>query len=66
MPILFPPRSRRNSAYPRGGTRDTTNSADSIYNEDSPALLISLTGNASSGSAGSVSIGIPEGTIYGG
>jgi len=55
-----------NSAYSRSGARDTTSSADSIYNEESPALLFSLTGDASSGNAGSVSIGIVEGTIYGG
>jgi hypothetical protein len=37
------------------------NSADSIYNEESPALLVSLTGHTSSGYAGTASIGILEG-----
>jgi protocatechuate 3,4-dioxygenase beta subunit len=55
-----------NATYSRSGTRDTLNSADSIYNEESPALLVSLTGDATSGYAGTVSIGILEGTIYGG
>jgi hypothetical protein len=35
-----------NSTYTRSGTRDTLNSSDSIYNEESPTLLISLTGDA--------------------
>jgi protocatechuate 3,4-dioxygenase beta subunit len=55
-----------NSTYSRSGTRDTVNALDSIYNEESPALLVSLTGDATSGYAGTVSIGILEGTIYGG
>jgi len=54
------------SAYSRSGTRDTTNSADGIYNQEDPALQVSLTGDATSGYAGTVSIGILEGTIYGG
>ena len=52
------------SSYSRSGTSDTLNAADSIYNEESPALLVSLTGDATSGYAGTVSIGILEGTIY--
>lgn len=55
-----------NSTYSRSGTRDTVNALDSVYNEESPALLVSLTGDATSGYAGTVSIGILEGTIYGG
>jgi len=55
-----------NSAYSRSATRDTTNSADSIYNQEDPALLVSLSGDATSGYSGTVSIGILEGTIYGG
>lgn len=55
-----------NSAYSRSGTRDSLNSSDGIYHEEDPALLVSLVGDTSSGYAGTVSIGILEGTIYGG
>lgn len=41
------------------------NAADSIYSQESPALLVSLTGDASAGYVGSVSIGILEATALG-
>jgi hypothetical protein len=53
-------------AYSRSGTRDTLNSSDGIYDEEDPALLVSLAGDTSSDCAGTVSIGILEGTICGG
>jgi protocatechuate 3,4-dioxygenase beta subunit len=55
-----------NSEYERSSTRDTLDSADEIYSSESPALLLSLTGSASTGYAGSISIGVTTGTIYGG
>lgn len=55
-----------NSAYSRSGTRDTLNTTDNIYAAEDPALLVSLSGSASTGYAGTVSIGIAVGTIYGG
>ena len=55
-----------NSAYSRSGSRDTLNSADNIYSSESPALLVSLSGSASTSYTGTVSIGIAEGTIFGG
>jgi hypothetical protein len=54
-----------NSAY-KSGTRDTLNSADSIYKSEDPALLVGLSGSASTGYTASISIGINVGTIYGG
>ncbi len=54
-----------NSAY-KTGTRDVLNSADGIYASESPALLVALTGTASTSYAGTVAIGIAEGTIFGG
>src|SRR6266436_1021862 len=55
-----------NSDYSRSGTRDTMDSADSIYAAESPALLVSLTGSASTSYAGTISIGVATGTIFGG
>src|SRR6266481_907475 len=55
-----------NSDYSRTGTRDTMDSADSIYAAESPALLVSLTGSASTSYAGTISIGVATGTIFGG
>jgi protocatechuate 3,4-dioxygenase beta subunit len=55
-----------NSAYSRSATRDTLNSTDGIYESESPALLVTLNGSASSGYTGTVSIGIIEGSIFGG
>ena len=55
-----------NSAYSRSGSRDVLNAADNIYRSENPALLVSLTGTASTSYAGSVAIGIAEGTIFGG
>jgi protocatechuate 3,4-dioxygenase beta subunit len=55
-----------NPAYSRSGSRDTLNSADNIYASESPSLLVSLGGSASSSYTGTVSIGIAEGTIFGG
>jgi len=63
--IPFPPRSTR-PTRPIRAAAPATPRAPRTYNEESPALLFSLTGDASSGNAGSVSIGIVEGTIYGG
>jgi protocatechuate 3,4-dioxygenase beta subunit len=54
-----------NSAY-KNGTRDVLNTADGIYASESPALLVSLTGSATTSYAGVVSIGITEGSIFGG
>jgi protocatechuate 3,4-dioxygenase beta subunit len=55
-----------NSDYSRSGTRDTMDSADSIYAAESPALLLSLTGSDTTSYTGTISIGIATGTIYGG
>jgi protocatechuate 3,4-dioxygenase beta subunit len=55
-----------NSAYSRTGSRDVLNSADNIYESESPSLLVGLSGSASSSYTGTVSIGITEGTIFGG
>ncbi len=55
-----------NSDYSRSGTRDTMDSADSIYAAESPALLVSLTGSASTSYTGTISIGVATGTIFGG
>ena len=54
------------SDYSRSGTRDTMNTTDSIYNAESPALLVSLTGAATTSYTGTISIGIATGTIFGG
>jgi protocatechuate 3,4-dioxygenase beta subunit len=54
-----------NSAY-KGGSRDTTNSADSIYLQESPSLLVTLSGSTTSGYSGTISIAVNVGTIYGG
>jgi len=53
-----------NSDYSRSGTRDVLNSSDSIYGEESPALLVSLTGSSQTSYAGTISIAITSGTIY--
>lgn len=53
-----------NSDYSRSGTRDVLNSSDSIYGEESPALLVSLTGSSQTSFAGTISIGIASGDIY--
>ncbi len=55
-----------NSDYSRSGTRDTMDSADSIYAAESPALLVSLTGSDTTSYTGTVSIGVATGTIFGG
>lgn len=55
-----------NSSYSRSGSRDTLNAVDNIYASEEPALLVSLTGTATTSYAGVVSIGIAEGTIFGG
>src|SRR6266496_32618 len=55
-----------NPAYSRSGSRDMLNSADNIYASESPSLLVSLSGSASTSYTGTVSIGIAEGTTYGG
>jgi len=55
-----------NSDYSRSGTRDTMDSADSIYATESPALLLSLTGSATTSYTGTISIGVATGTIFGG
>jgi protocatechuate 3,4-dioxygenase beta subunit len=55
-----------NSEYERSATRDTLNSEDSIYASESPALVVSLTGSATTAYTGTVSLGIAPGTIYGG
>jgi hypothetical protein len=48
------------------GTRDVLNAADSTCASENPALLVSLTGTASTSYAGTVAIGIAEGAIFGG
>lgn len=55
-----------NSDYSRSASRDTMNSTDSIYAAESPSLLVSLSGSASTSYTGTISIGIAEGTIFGG
>ena len=55
-----------NTSYSRSASRDTLNSADSIYAQESPSLLVSLSGSASSAYTGTVSIGITTGSIVGG
>ena len=55
-----------NSEYARNATRGTLNADDSIYASEDPALLVSLTGSASTAYTGSISIGVETGTIYGG
>src|SRR6266481_3525408 len=41
-----------NSDYSRSGTRDTMNTTDSIYTAESPSLLVSLSGSASTSYTG--------------
>jgi protocatechuate 3,4-dioxygenase beta subunit len=55
-----------NSAYSRSGSRDTSNTSDNIYESESPSLLVSLSGSASTSYTGTVSVGITEGSIFGG
>jgi protocatechuate 3,4-dioxygenase beta subunit len=55
-----------NSSYSRSMARDTLDSDDSVYNSESPALLLNLTGSDTAGYVATVSIGIASGTIYGG
>jgi protocatechuate 3,4-dioxygenase beta subunit len=55
-----------NSDYSRSTSRDVMNSTDSIYAAESPSLLVSLSGSASTSYTGTISIGIAEGTIFGG
>lgn len=55
-----------NSDYSRNGSRDTLNSADSIYGAESPALLVDVTGSDTASYTGTISIGIATGSIYGG
>jgi hypothetical protein len=47
------------------GARDTRSSADSIY-DNQTVLLLALQGSASSGYAGSASIGVQVGTVNAG
>ena len=54
-----------NSAYSKSGTR-ILNANDGIFSSESPALMVGLSGSASSGYTGTVSIGITTGTIFGG
>ena len=55
-----------NANYRRSSTRNTMNADDSVYTSENPALLLDLNGSDSTKYAGSVSIGITTGTIYGG
>jgi protocatechuate 3,4-dioxygenase beta subunit len=55
-----------NSAYSRSGSRDTLNTNDNIYESENPSLLVSLSGSATTNYTGTVSIGITEGSIFGG
>jgi protocatechuate 3,4-dioxygenase beta subunit len=55
-----------NSAYSRSVSRDTMNTTDSVFAAESPDLLVSLTGSATTSYAGTVSIGIQQGVLYGG
>jgi hypothetical protein len=55
-----------NSAYSRSRTRDVLNSSDSIYAQESPSLLVNLSGSATTGYTGTISIAVNVGTIYGG
>jgi protocatechuate 3,4-dioxygenase beta subunit len=54
------------SAYSRSGSRDTLNASDNIYASESPVLLVSLSGSATTSYTGTISIGITEGAIFGG
>jgi len=55
-----------NSVYSRSGSRDTLNTNDNIYESENPSLLVSLSGSATTNYTGTVSIGITEGSIFGG
>jgi len=55
-----------NSSYSRSTSRDVLNSSDQIYSSEDPALLVNLSGSASAGYTGTISIGIETGTIFGG
>ena len=55
-----------NSDYSRSVSRDIMNTTDSIYAAESPSLLVSLSGSASTSYTSTISIGIAEGTIFGG
>ncbi|HWC18512.1 MAG TPA: hypothetical protein VG498_15930 [Terriglobales bacterium] len=55
-----------NGAYSISGSRDTLNANDNIHASESPALLVALNGSAASSHAGTISIGINVGTIFGG
>lgn len=55
-----------NVAYTRNGTRDTRNTNDMIFQSETPALLVNLTGSATIGYTGSASLGIQTGQIFGG
>ncbi|MFL5812377.1 MAG: hypothetical protein ACJ763_02270 [Bdellovibrionia bacterium] len=55
-----------NAAYSRTGTRDTRNSNDSIFESETPALLVNLTGSATTGYTGTATLGIQTGQIFGG
>jgi protocatechuate 3,4-dioxygenase beta subunit len=54
-----------NTPYDTRGARDTRNAADNIYN-DQTALLLSLSGSASSGYTGAISLGVRVGTVIAG
>jgi protocatechuate 3,4-dioxygenase beta subunit len=53
------------SPYDTRGARDTRNSADNIYANQS-VLLLGLTGDTTSGYSGSISLGVQVGQINGG
>jgi protocatechuate 3,4-dioxygenase beta subunit len=55
-----------NAAYSRSGTRDTRNDSDMIYESESPPLLVNLTGSATTGYTGTVTLGIQTGQVFGG
>lgn len=55
-----------NVAYARNGARDTRNTNDMIFQSETPALLVNLTGSATTGYTGTVSLGIQTGQIFGG
>jgi protocatechuate 3,4-dioxygenase beta subunit len=54
-----------NTPYDTRGARDTRNAADNIYN-DQTALLLSLSGSASSGYTGVILLGVRVGSVIAG
>jgi hypothetical protein len=53
-----------NSNYSTSGY-NTTNSTDSIYSSENPALIPAMTGSVSAGYTAAVAIGISVGTVSG-